>query len=643
MRNKILLGAGLCACALAWAAKDPVIMIVNGVEVPKSEFEYLYHKNSQQQLDPQSLQDYVEMFKIYKLKVADAKACGLDTTESFKKEMRQYRSELAAPYLADSAYMRTLVSEAAVRAAEDVETSHIMLLKTRDAATNRQLRARIDSIRTLLVNGADFTDLALRFSQDRSVSSNKGNLGFISAGKFPYEFEVAAYSTPEGEYSEVVESGAGYHVIKGGARRASRGKIEAAHILRMFPKGATAAQKAEVKAMADSLYQLLKATPSRFSELASRYSEDKGSARQNGKLPVFGSGEMVPEFEAAAFALAPGEISEPVETSFGWHIIRKIADHGVPTADEMSGELLRKMSSPQDGRYRLIRERQTENLARKHKASINQKTLDQIASLAGQRGIDSLFVASLSEDPVAKMPLLSIDGKNVGAGQLAEMFTKFRSDDPVYSAEVVGMAAKGLFSRRLLEAEEDWLYANEPDYRNLLNEYRDGTLLYEASLQKVWDKAAKDEEGINRYFNAHRAEYGWSEPHAKGVLVQAANDSVAEVIKARMNELPADSMLVKVRKEFAGSAQFDKVLATKGTNTMVDNIMFGGPETKPSSANYTTFFMYQPRLIKMPEDVNDVKGQVTSDYQNELEAEWVEYLQARYPVKVDEKVLKKVK
>ncbi len=219
MKNKILVGVGLSACAIAWAAKDPVIMTINGVDVPKSEFEYLYHKNSQQQLAPQPLEEYAEMFKVYKLKVADAKACGLDTTESFRKEMQQYRRELAAPFMADSAYINKLVAEAAARALEDVEASHIMMLKTRDAAENRRLRLRLDSLRQELIAGADFTDLALRYSQDRSVVNNKGYMGFISSGRFPYEFETAAFTTPEGEISEVVESPAGYHIVKAGRHR----------------------------------------------------------------------------------------------------------------------------------------------------------------------------------------------------------------------------------------------------------------------------------------------------------------------------------------------------------------------------------------------------------------------------------------
>ena len=163
-------------------------MTVNGVDVPLSEFEYLFRKNSKQQLAPQTIDEYIGMFEIYKLKVAAAKEAGLDTTKKFIDEMAQYRHELALPYLTDSLLIRSFAEEYAQRMKEEVEASHIMLFKTRSADENRKLRARLDSIRKEILNGADFSEMALKFSNDPSVRANKGNLGFIPAGRYPYSF-----------------------------------------------------------------------------------------------------------------------------------------------------------------------------------------------------------------------------------------------------------------------------------------------------------------------------------------------------------------------------------------------------------------------------------------------------------------------
>lgn len=238
---------------------------------------------------------------------------------------------------------------------------------------------------------------------------------------------------------------------------------------------------------------------------------------------------------------------------------------------------------------------------------------------------------------------MSIDGKNVTASAMFANLGKMKVEDPAAAAAAIENMINNFYARELVNAEEDWLYANNADYRNLLNEYNDGSLLYEISVQKVWDKASSDTEGLKKYFEAHRGDYSWTEPHVKGFLVQAANDSVANAVRARLNSLPSDSIMIKAKKEFSGKAQIDRVLAVKGANAMVDNVMFGGPEVKPQSSAYTTYFLYEPRLINAPESLDDVKGQVTSDYQNELESLWVEELKKAYPVKVNQKEIKKIK
>ncbi len=639
MNNKFLVGAGLSVFALAMTAKDPVIMTVNGVDVPRSEFEYLYHKNSQQQLSPQPLKEYAEMFKVYKLKVADAKASGIDTTSAFRKEMAQYRRELAQPYLTDSLFLNRLVEEAAERSKEEVETSHIMLSKTRSEAENRKLKARMDSIRGAILDGADFGEMAKRYSSDRGSSSRGGYLGYIVANRFPYAFEEAAYATPEGVVSEVVESPMGYHLIKTGKRRPSKGKVHVSHIMKMAQRNATPESKARAKASIDSIYAIVKADPAHFADIAKSESDDRGSAMKGGELPWFGPGEMVPEFETMAFSLADGEISQPIESQYGWHIIMRHGHKGAPTADELRPELLNRFSSPQDGRWVVIRDHNKERLAAKHNAKINQTTLASLKQVAGN-GIDSTFTAKCSG--IANLPLLEIGKKNVPVSEYLTSISGFNESDGDAAVAAIDNTVESFFANQLNKEEQDWLYANNADYRNLLNEYHDGSLLYEVSVQKVWDKAAKDKEGLESYFQAHKDNYSWTSPHAKGILVQTVNDSVAEEIRRRMDTLPGDSILPKIRKEFKGKAAVERVLVEQGANPMVDNILFGGPEVTPSS-NYTVYFMYNPRVLNAPEEVNDVRGAVTGDYQTELETLWIDELKSKYPVKVNEKELKKIK
>lgn len=617
-------------------------MTVNGVDVPKSEFEYLYNKNSQQQVNPQTLDEYVEMFKLYKMKVADARAEGIDTMASFRREADQYRHELAAPYLADSLFLNSLVKEAYDRSKEEVEAYHIMLFKPRDPSMVDAARNRVDSIRQLLLNGADFADLATRFSQDRGSSAKGGRMGWMVANSYPYAFEVAAYNLPEGQISDVIDSGVGFHVLKGGKRRPARGKVKAAHILKLT-QGKSDADKKKAKAEIDSLYQLVIANPATFNHIASTNSEDPGSARQGGVLPAFGTGEMVAEFDSVAFALADNEISEPFATSYGYHIIKKIGSEPIASMESIKPRLLARITSPQDPRFLMVRENQTKKLAKKHKGSLNEKNLQALRNDVKTLGLDSALYAKWNAAPQADMQVFAVNGKSTKLADVVENLSRIQLPASAYAVKEFDNVVDMLYNRELVNAEEDALLTEQPDYANLLREYVDGSLLYEVSVRKVWDKAAKDTEGLKAYFEANRDNYKWAEPRAKGFLVQALNDSVGNLVRERAAALPADSLISTIRKEFKGKAAIDRVLVSKGTNAMVDNIMFGGPESAPTNSKYTVYFMINPRLVNEPEEVADVKGMVTSDYQNEFQQAWENELRKKYPVTVNEKVLRKVK
>jgi peptidyl-prolyl cis-trans isomerase SurA len=644
MKSKLMIGFGLAACSVALAAKDSIVMTVNGVDVTKSEFEYLYHKNSQQQIEAQPLDQYAEMFKIYKLKVADAIAEGIDTLPSFKKEMQQYRHELALPYLTDSTYLNKLVDEAYERAGEEVETSHIMFFKKRSGGKCENPKAKLDSIKNEIAKGADFATLAAEYSEDRGSSSRGGSLGYITISKFPYSFEKAAFSLKEGEVSDIVESPVGYHLIKSGKHRPSRGKVLTGHVMLRLDQNADEATVAAQKAKADSIYEVLKNDPSKFTEIATNLSDDKGSARQGGMLPWFGAGEMVEEFDSAAFALNNGEISTPVRSRFGWHIIKKFDSRPLASKEEMKPELLSRINNTQDERYTMVRHNETARLEKKNNGKLNDKNIATIRTAIMQAGLDSVFYTRIDNGELGSLPVFSIAKQDVPA---SELFAQFRRPqnaiDVESSLERFDQSLDRYYNRKLVEYEESQLEKTVPEYRNLLNEYRDGSLLYEVSTRKVWDKASKDNEGLEAYFNEHRDDYNWKLPHVKGYLVQAVNDSVANSIRCRMESLEEPDMLKTARKEFKNEAQIDRILVEKGSNAMVDNIMFGGPGVQPSSAKYSTYFLFQPKIIGAPEEVSDVRGQVTGDYQNQLEADWIQDLKAKYPVKVNEKELKKVK
>ncbi len=638
MKKTILTGVGLAAVLLAYAAKDPVIMTINGEDVTKSEFEYLYNKNSQQQINPQTLDEYVEMFKLYKMKVADAKAAGLDTTAKFRKEAEQYRHDLATPYLADSVYLNQLVDEAYARSRKEAVAKHIMFFKSPNPEHNLQMKAKADSLKQVLDNGGNFEELARQYSQDKRSAVKGGTMGYIVSGQYPYGFEVAAFATPEGSISDVVESPQGYHILKGGHKRDARGRVKVSHILKLARQES---DWARAKEQIDSLYQVVTANPEKFNEIATTNSDDRGSARQGGQLPWFGAGEMVEEFDSAAFALKKGEISKPVKSQFGYHIIIKQDERGPLPKEAVKKQTLARMSSPQDERYSLIQKHQTELFAARHKAQVNQSGLDAVNDYVAKNGIDSLFYAKwLGND--GNITLMTADGNKYNVADFVAKFNGVKQSNPAAAKEIIDANLDSWMNGILTGLEEEALAKSEPDYRNLLKEYVDGSLLYEVSVLKVWDKAAKDIPGLEKYFAENRMKYKWDTPHVKGVFVQAVNDSVATAIKNLARGAAEDDIVPALRKQFKNQMAAEKILVPKGSNAMVDYVAFDGPVAPSSIEKYPVMFMLNKRVLTVPEEMQDVKGLVTSDYQNMFQEQWENELRNKYSVKVNKKVLKSV-
>jgi peptidyl-prolyl cis-trans isomerase SurA len=644
MNKKILLTlavAGTVAATFA-AKKDPVVMRVAGRDIPRSEFEYLYHKNANQQLQPQTIEEYAEMFKLYKMKVADALEAGIDTTQAFRNEYSGYLVELRAPYTVDSTYVYKLMHEAYDRMQQEVQANHIMLAKPRGIESPKDIYHVADSLLAELKGGADFADLAERFSDDKGSAKRGGSMGYMTVFMTPYEFETAVYDTPEGQYSDIVETDFGYHIIKGGNRRPARGQVLASHILKFVPKDATPEQEAAIKAQMDSIYDEAVKPGASFEALASKFSDDKGSARQGGSVGWFGTGRMVPEFDAVAFSLQNGQISEPFRTDFGYHIVKKMDSKGVPSYKDAEPMLRQAMQNRSDTRGRAMAKQFSDKLAKQYKLKKNDKVCKQMMEYVAQNGLTHEFREHFAS--MAAEPFMSFADRKYTVGDFLEDLSHYRNVSfPSTGQRDLKKRFDTYESRQLYDYYLKDLPNHNTDFRNLINEYRDGMLLFEISNRKVWDKAAKDTEGLKAFFENNRSDYKWQAPRAKGVLVQAADDSVATRARAILDSLAPAEAVLEIRKELSGKVRADRILMAKGDNQLVDALVFGGPAVDNADSKFPVYFISGLTVIDAPQEVDDVKAQVTADYQNALEAAWVEELQNKYPVEVFEKELKKVK
>ena len=622
---------------------DPVLMTINNKPVLKSEFEYIYNKNnSNNSLDKKTLDEYVDLFINFKLKVEEAKTQGIDTTKSFITELAGYRSQLTKPYLTDSKVDDALLHEAYDRSKEDVDVSHILIRIPQNATPVDTLKA-FNEINAIWkrVQKEDFAKVAKEVSQDQSADQNSGHIGWISAFRTVYPFESMAYNTPVGSISKPVRTAFGYHILKIHARRNSLGEILVQHIMIFTSKGEETQNK-KAKVTIDSIYQRVLAGDD-FGTLAKNLSQDKGSSVKNGELPWFGTGRMVPEFETAAFALKNvGDISQPVQSAYGWHIIKLMDKKGLAAFDELKADLERKVKHDERanrGQHAFLTKSRIAYNYQEYPTSIQE-----FSKLLSKRTLaDSTFIAEAAK---LNKPLFSFAGKNFTQADFAKYLKKNNTTEKSIPSEIIDEKIDAFADSELLSFEDSQLEKKYDDFRFLMQEYHDGILLFEVSNREVWEKASKDTPGLSKYFDEHKSDYTWEKPHYKGRIVFCKDNATLAAAKSIVKKANIDSIDKYLRTRLNDSIQYVKIekgLYVQGDNKAIDDQIFKSKEKYVPTKEYPFFFVTGKLLKNKPEDYSDVRGLVTADYQEFLEREWIKALRAKYPVNVDQNVLKTVK
>lgn len=637
------IGALLCCTTLF--AHDEVLMTIDGNDITKEEFEYIYNKNNTNNvIDKKSLEEYLELFKNFKLKVIEAEHLGLDTLPAFLNELRGYRTQLAKPYLTDLSMEEKLCQEAYEHLKQDVEVSHI-LVKLPENATPADTLAAYQKAMTARkrLNKEDFGTVALELSDDPSVKNNRGYLGFFTGGMLVYPFEKAMYTLADGEISAPVRTFYGYHVIKVHSHRPAVGQVHVSHIMKMVKRDAPEAdwQKAhdEIVAAAERIKN-----GEAFATVAKEVSDDRGTAMRGGELSWFGVGRMVREFEQAAFALENvGDVSEPVRSPFGWHIIKLEGKRGLDSYEQKRPELLRQMQ--RDERAQLGRNVLVDRLKAEYNYQEKAGAMDGVVAFLHQHPtVDSTYFVAVDEltDTLATFADMVLTQRDLA------FVLGITSNDGAPSLAMFDERVKEFVAEQILSYEETQLETKYPEFRYLMQEYHDGILLFDISNTEVWDKAAKDTEGLKNYFAANKANYAWNTPHYKGRIVYCKDAVTAKTVKKLIAKLPSDSVNSYLDARINNdSVLFVKTTAglwKKGDNPVVDKLAFKDKTAEMAeNTELPVVFVVGKMLKKGPEAYTDVRGAVTADYQNELERRWIEALRAKYPIVVNESVLKTIK
>lgn len=628
-------------------SSDPVLFTVDNDAVNVSEFNYIYNKNNGENANysKESIEEYLDLYVKFKLKVQKAKELKLDTIKVLQDELAGYRQQLANSYLVDKEVNQKLVDEVFQRKQKDIKVAHILVSLSERANDGAVAAARekCNKIREKLEQGADFSMMAKTMSNDKNTSDNNGELGWLTA-MLPsgfYDLENAIYDTPQGKYSDPVRSPLGIHLIKVLDNRPARGEREVAHILVRNKLKGKAVKNAKGKI--DSLHQLIISKKSNFEDLVTKYSDDANTKKKAGYLGNFGISQFEIAFEDAAFNLKNnGDISAPVESSIGWHIIKRIGKKDYTNESKMKAEIqnqLKKNDRAENARLALIESIKRSASFKEYPIALNAfaMTLDE-----------SFYSYKWSVPEMKANTIFSIGDQNITTKDFADYCkrntrTRLRFDKKKPILQSIKEMYSTYTDEKTIQYEEANLESRYPEFKSLMREYEEGILLFEATKINVWDKASQDKEGLNAFYERKKKNYTWK---PRGVLdiytLKSTDDKLIKQVNKLLKSKDAN-MLQQLMDSKDNLLVVEEVTQEVGAKEFLGLDWKVGAISKPKKDpknKVTTIKKIKKILPKAQKTMDDARGYIIADYQDELELAWIKDLKKQYPVDIKKKVLK---
>jgi peptidyl-prolyl cis-trans isomerase SurA len=654
MRKLIL--TGLATCSFMTAAMAQTLFTFGSNPVSKDEFLRVYQKNSMNKkpdFSEPALREYLDLYSLFRMKVKEAEIQMLDTTPSIQTELNNYRKQLAKNYLTDEEVTNRLMHEAYDRMKEEVHVAHILILSSQMAPSADTVESyrRIDSIYNALTKkNADFGELAKKFSDDKGSKATGGDIGFITALQTVYPFENAVYSTPVGKISKPFHTQFGYHIVKVIEKRPARGELKVAQILISTPESRGEEGIAAARKRIDSIEADLKMNVP-FDQLVKKYSDDKFSINDGGVMPTFGVGKWAPEFENAAYALKnPGDISGPVKTNYGFHIIKLIQKYPLKPFDSLQATIKKKVDN--DSRSSVAHEIYMNKVKQKNGFKEYPANLDAIGEAFSHIPDTGKNANSFKASDYKNMnqPLFTLAGKTYNQSDLigfAETLTRGRIMGPKKAVvkDIYSMYVNNIVN----DLQEHMLVEEKPEFRNLMEEYRDGIMLFELMDRNVWGKASKDTTGLKAFYETRKNKYLW-EPGFTGAVYHFKNETAKNegikllnkkggmkdedlVKKLNKDTIPDAVTIQHGRYEFSKFNDFPQAALVKGKMTEVK---------KNADGSYTVVKVEEVYSQPTPKSLDEARGYAIAEYQDYLEKQWNEEMRRKYGMKLDEGVFKSI-
>jgi peptidyl-prolyl cis-trans isomerase SurA len=626
---------------------DPILFTVADEEVSTSEFMYIFNKNNagSTNYSKASIREYLDLYKKFKLKVHHARALQMDTISRLKNELAGYREQLAATYLNDNSVMGRLASEAYARTLKEAEVSHILVSLPRNvnsADTIIAYQHAEEIYKTLKAGSMEFAELARLKSQDAKNKELGGYIGYIKAilPNGYYALESTIYSLEPGQISKPVRSPRGYHIVKVHSFRPAKPEIEIAHILVKKNKKAANQDEARRK-IVDIHNRLVKGVP--FEQIAAKESQDATTAGKGGRIGYISVGQYDPEFEKAAYALVEdGQISEPIETRVGFHVLKRLSEKSIQSFNDARRRIENELKKTE--REGLAREAMIVRIKNEENLEVNEANKNKLFRALGT---DVLTYRWTQPKDLEEDVLLTFNDSNQ---KFTSDFVKYLLKNPKERVRLKSAnqyhALNALFNNFIdatcMQIEKAQLENKYPEFAALMREYEEGILLFEITKENVWDKASSDTIGLRDYFNSHRGDYTHPERAIVTMYTLSGTDlKGAKKLVKKFKKLNND----QIKSAYPNIPQDEDILDRRDESGR-DVIWKVGKFSplSPLGNSGTAFTVSRTNKIIAPKnkELKECRGYVIADYQDQLEKNWIDYLQRLYPVKENQMAVQKL-
>ena len=621
----------------AQITEKDTLLTISGAPIYASEFVRVYNKNLNlvQDDSQKKVDSYLKLFVNYKLKLTEAKALRYHKDPTYLKEFKSYKDQLTQSYMTDKNITEDLIREAYDRTENEVKAQHILVLIDEEETDTLQAYSKIQTYRERFLN-EDFESLKKELHNGKSIFVE--DLGYFSAFKMVYNFETAAYSTEVGQISEPFRTRFGFHVVKVLDKRKSRGQVSVAHIMIATTQNDTTLV---AKDRIQELYRLLQQGDD-FGALAKEFSDDKSSAIRGGELKPFKSGQINSEiFESTAFSLSPSNpISEPIQTQFGWHILKFIAKTPVKSFEELQQNLENQVGK--DSRSQIVKAKMLTQLIEEYKLS------SQISNVAVFESNVSLNSKNddweLAKKFDVNTPFLIIGSKTYTHQDFLNHLNKNKkSINKKWSTTVVVKKQYASFlEQSVIQYKKENLESENQEFAHILNEYREGLLLFELMQDKIWEGAKNDSLGLQKYYNENKDNYTWPD-RIEGSVARSSNSKTIKKVRKLWGKNTSNADIKTALNKIEQKVMFSNGEFELGHPALPQDIELQTGISKIIEENSNYYIInvtaVNPAAHKTFEEA---KGQLIADYQTVLESDWIKELRDKYEVNINSSVLQKV-